>query len=57
MPCLVKLEVLGDPQTLFPHAGTLKAAEILVREGSRSLVSLLGRPDQAKRLRESAASL
>ncbi len=31
---LVKLEVLGDPQTLFPHMPeTLKAAEPLVKDG------------------------
>ncbi|MCX7894247.1 MAG: thiazole synthase, partial [Burkholderiales bacterium] len=31
---LVKLEVLGDPQTLYPNVvETLKAAEMLVREG------------------------
>ncbi|MBL8486839.1 MAG: thiazole synthase, partial [Rhodocyclaceae bacterium] len=36
---LVKLEVLGDPQTLFPHMPeTLKAAEILVREGFQVMV-------------------
>jgi thiazole synthase len=31
---MVKLEVIGDPQTLFPDAeGTLQAAKILVKEG------------------------
>ena len=31
---LVKLEVLGDPRTLYPNmVETLKAAEILVKEG------------------------
>ena len=31
---LCKLEVLGDPQTLFPNVReTLKAAEVLIKEG------------------------
>ncbi|MBK8232568.1 MAG: thiazole synthase [Candidatus Eisenbacteria bacterium] len=31
---LVKLEVIGDPQTLFPDVrGTLRAAEILIKDG------------------------
>lgn len=31
---LVKLEVLGDPRTLFPdNRGTLRAAEILIKDG------------------------
>ncbi len=36
---LVKLEVLGDPQTLYPNvAETLKAAEILIHEGFKVMV-------------------
>jgi thiazole synthase len=36
---LVKLEVLGDPQTLFPNVReTLKAAEVLVKEGFQVMV-------------------
>src|SRR5882762_10404894 len=36
---LVKLEVLGDPQTLFPNGReTLKAAEVLVNEGFQVMV-------------------
>ena len=50
---LVKLEVLGDPQTLFPHMPeTLKAAEILVREGFQVMVYCSDDPIQAKRLEE-----
>lgn len=36
---LVKLEVLGDPKTLFPNVvETLKAAEILIKEGFEVMV-------------------
>ncbi len=36
---LVKLEVLGDPHTLYPNvAETLKAADILVRDGFQVMV-------------------
>ena len=36
---LVKLEVLGDPQTLFPNMPeTLKAAETLVKDGFKVMV-------------------
>ena len=50
---LVKLEVLGDPQTLFPDMPeTLKAAEILVREGFDVMVYCSDDPIQARRLEE-----
>ncbi len=50
---LVKLEVLGDAHTLFPHMPeTLKAAEILVRDGFKVMVYCADDPIQAKRLEE-----
>lgn len=50
---LVKLEVLGDAHTLFPDMPeTLKAAEILVREGFEVMVYCSDDPIQAKRLEE-----
>ena len=50
---LVKLEVLGDPQTLFPHMPeTLKAAETLVKDGFKVMVYCSDDPIQAKRLEE-----
>jgi thiazole synthase len=50
---LVKLEVLGDSQTLFPDMPeTLKAAEILVRDGFKVMVYCADDPIQAKRLEE-----
>ncbi len=50
---LVKLEVLGDPHTLFPNMPeTLKAAEILVREGFKVMVYCSDDPIQAKMLEE-----
>ena len=46
---LVKLEVLGDPQTLFPNMPeTLKAAETLVKEGFKVMVYCADDPIQAK---------
>jgi thiazole synthase len=46
---LVKLEVLGDPQTLFPNMPeTLKAAETLVRDGFQVMVYCSDDPIQAK---------
>jgi thiazole synthase len=48
---LVKLEVLGDPQTLFPNMPeTLKAAEVLVKEGFQVMVYCADDPIQAKLL-------
>jgi thiazole synthase len=50
---LVKLEVLGDPKTLFPNMmETLKAAETLVREGFKVMVYCSDDPILAKRLEE-----
>lgn len=45
---LVKLEVLGDKQTLFPNMPeTLKAAEILVKDGFKVMVYCSDDPIQA----------
>jgi thiazole synthase len=50
---LVKLEVLGDPQTLYPNiVETLTAAETLVREGFKVMVYTSDDPVVAKRLEE-----
>ncbi|MFZ5510006.1 MAG: thiazole synthase [Pseudomonadota bacterium] len=50
---LVKLEVLGDQKTLFPDMPeTLKAAQILVKEGFKVMVYCADDPIQAKRLEE-----
>jgi thiazole synthase len=50
---LVKLEVLGDPHTLYPNMPeTLKAAEILVREGFEVMVYCSDDPIQARRLED-----
>jgi thiazole synthase len=50
---LVKLEVLGDPKTLFPDVtGTLEAAKILVAEGFEVMVYTNDDPIIAKRLEE-----
>ena len=48
---LVKLEVLGDPHTLYPNMPeTLKAAETLVREGFKVMVYCSDDPIQAQML-------
>ncbi len=48
---LVKLEVLGDPKTLFPNViDTLKAADILVRDGFDVMVYTSDDPIIAKQL-------
>src|SRR4051795_11224239 len=48
---LVKLEVLGDPHTLYPNMPeTLKAAETLVREGFKVMVYCADDPVQARML-------
>jgi thiazole synthase len=48
---IVKLEVLGDPQTLFPNMPeTLKAAETLVKDGFQVMVYCSDDPIQAKLL-------
>ena len=50
---LVKLEVLGDKTTLFPDiTQTLKATEILVRDGFRIMVYTNDDPIVARRLEE-----
>src|SRR3990167_8434137 len=50
---LVKLEVLGDPRTLFPDVvQTLQAAEILVHDGFDVMVYTSDDPILAKRLEE-----
>jgi thiazole synthase len=48
---LVKLEVLGDPQTLFPNVReTLKAAETLVKDGFQVMVYTSDDPIAAREL-------
>src|SRR5512145_95558 len=48
---LTKLEVLGDPATLYPNMPeTLKAAETLVREGFKVMVYCSDDPIQAQML-------
>ena len=50
---LVKLEVLGDPKTLFPDvAATLEAAKILVADGFDVMVYTNDDPIMAKRLED-----
>ena len=50
---LVKLEVLGDPKSLYPNMmETLKAAETLVQEGFKVMVYCSDDPILAKRLEE-----
>lgn len=50
---LVKLEVLGDPKTLFPDVtATLEAAKILVHDGFDVMVYTNDDPIMAKRLEE-----
>jgi thiazole synthase len=50
---LVKLEVLGDPKTLYPNVTeTLSAAETLVRDGFKVMVYTSDDPIVAKRLEE-----
>ena len=50
---LVKLEVLGDPKTLYPNMiETLKAAEILIKEGFQVMVYTSDDPIAARQLEE-----
>ncbi|MGE5027555.1 MAG: thiazole synthase [Betaproteobacteria bacterium] len=50
---LVKLEVLGDPKTLYPNmVETLKAAEILVKDGFKVMVYTSDDPIMARQLEE-----
>jgi len=54
---LVKLEVLGDQQTLYPNVvETIKAAEILVAEGFQVMVYTNDDPIVAKRLEEAGCA-
>ena len=50
---LVKLEVLGDPKTLYPHMPeTMRAAEVLCAEGFEVMVYTTDDPIAARRLEE-----
>jgi len=50
---LVKLEVLGDPKTLYPNVvETIKAAEVLVKDGFKVMVYTSDDPIIAKQLEE-----
>ncbi|MEC9346820.1 MAG: sulfur carrier protein ThiS [Pseudomonadota bacterium] len=50
---LVKLEVLGDQKTLYPNMPeTVRAAEILLKEGFQVMVYCSDDPIQAKRLED-----
>src|SRR5712671_2589763 len=54
---LVKLEVLGDKKTLYPDMiETLRATEVLVREGFQVMVYCSDDPLLAKRLEEMGAA-
>ncbi|SEM45780.1 thiazole-phosphate synthase [Sphingomonas gellani] len=53
---LVKLEVLGEAKTLYPNMReTLKATEVLVREGFKPMVYCTDDPIAAKQLEEAGA--
>ena len=50
---MVKLEVLGDPKTLYPNMmETIKAAEVLIREGFKVMVYTSDDPIIAKQLEQ-----
>ncbi len=50
---LVKLEVLGDPQSLYPNVvETLRAAEVLVQDGFKVMVYTSDDPIIAKQLED-----
>jgi thiazole synthase len=54
---LVKLEVLGDKKTLYPDMiETLRATEVLIREGFQVMVYCSDDPLMAKRLEEMGAA-
>src|SRR5436305_14588614 len=54
---LVKLEVLGDRKTLYPDMiETLRATEVLIREGFQVMVYASDDPLMAKRLAELGAA-
>jgi len=53
---LVKLEVLGEARTLYPDMReTLKATEVLVREGFKPMVYCVDDPIAARQLEEAGA--
>ncbi|HTI30695.1 MAG TPA: sulfur carrier protein ThiS [Sphingomonas sp.] len=53
---LVKLEVLGEARTLYPDMReTLKATEVLVREGFKPMVYCVDDPIAAKQLEDAGA--
>jgi thiazole synthase len=53
---LVKLEVLGEARTLYPDMReTLKATEVLVKEGFKPMVYCVDDPIAAKQLEEAGA--
>ena len=53
---LVKLEVLGEAKTLYPDMReTLKATDVLVREGFKPMVYCVDDPIAAKQLEEAGA--
>ncbi|MBI5850200.1 MAG: thiazole synthase [Planctomycetes bacterium] len=57
MSDLVKLEVLGDPDTLLPDpVGTLEAAKVLVKEGFTVLCYTSDDPVLAKRLEDAGCA-
>ena len=50
---LVKLEVLGDPQSLYPNVmETIRAAEVLIKDGFKLMVYTSDDPIVAKRLED-----
>jgi thiazole synthase len=54
---MVKLEVIGDPQTLFPDgAATLEAAKVLVKEGFVVLPYCLDDPILAQKLEDAGCA-
>jgi len=54
---LIKLEVIGDPKTLFPDvAATLQATQVLVKEGFTVLPYTTDDPIVARRLEEAGAA-
>src|SRR5215813_6594310 len=54
---LVKLEVLGDKKTLYPDmVETLRATEVLIREGFQVMVYCTDDPLMAKRLEQMGAA-
>ncbi len=54
---LIKLEVIGDPKTLFPDVeATLQATKVLVKEGFTVLPYTSDDPIMAKRLEEAGAA-